>query len=278
MRNATALDDPMTAAPGHVESADIVVGIPSYRNAVTVGHVVRTVVQGPRASFGHMRAAIVNADGGPDGGTPDAVRAALGDHPGIVGAYRGLPGKGSAFRAILEAAERLGARGRRRRQRPAQHHAAVDGAPPRPGRGRAGRPRRAAVRAARARRHDHEHHRLSVTRALQGLRVRQPICGEFAFDGSPAAAFLEGGALGGSVRESDVAPRHRHLRDDDGPRAARAGRAGVPRGEDPRPEGPRQRPRPMFRQVVGTLFRAAGAARRSRCSSPSRSRARAARA
>jgi len=84
------------------ERADIVVGIPSFRNAATIGHVTEAASEGLRRNFPDMRAVIVNADGGSEDGTPDRVRDAAreADVPVIAGRYLGPPGKGSAFRAI----------------------------------------------------------------------------------------------------------------------------------------------------------------------------------
>jgi len=104
-------------------AADIVVGIPSYNNARTIGHVVRAVTTGLAKYFPECAAVIVNSDGGSADGTPDVVAAAeigaakalLLRQPArpaqrVLTAYQGIPGKGSAFRAVFEIAERLGAR------------------------------------------------------------------------------------------------------------------------------------------------------------------------
>jgi len=259
MRNATALDDAMAAALGHVESADIVVGIPSYRNAGTIGHVVRTVVQGLRGSFGHMRAVIVNADGGSNDGTTDAVRAALDGHPAVVGEYRGIPGKGSAFRAIFEAAAHLGA----------SSCAVVDSdlrsITPQwierlLGPVCAGHTDYVTPLYAR---HKHDGTITNtiaypVTRALYGARVRQPIGGEFGFSGALAKAFLEGGALGGNVWDTDVAKFgiDIYMTTTALVRRARIAQAFLgAKVHDPKDPGSDLGP--MFRQVVGTLFRMA---------------------
>ncbi|MBI2324379.1 MAG: glycosyltransferase [Chloroflexi bacterium] len=186
----------MTTAVDRVGTAEILVGIPSYRNARTIGHVVRTVVRGLRTSFSHMRAVVVNADGGSDDGTPDAAREALDGMPAVVGAYRGLPGKGSAFRAIFEAAAELDVTA----------CAVVDGdlrsitpqwierllGPICSGHAEYVTPLYA--------RHKHDGTITNtiaypLTRALYGWRVRQPIGGEFGFSGKLARAFLEGGAF-----------------------------------------------------------------------------------
>src|SRR3989304_2048688 len=53
--------------------ADIVIGIPSYNNARTIGHVVRAVSAGLARHFSDQRCVIVNSDGGSKDGTPQAV-------------------------------------------------------------------------------------------------------------------------------------------------------------------------------------------------------------
>jgi hypothetical protein len=108
---------------GEFGSAEIVVGIPSYNNARTIGHVVRAVALGLAKHFPDRRAVIVNSDGGSKDGTPEVVaatepgspKAILATHPvppvqRIVTPYFGVPGKGSALRTIFAIAERLGAR------------------------------------------------------------------------------------------------------------------------------------------------------------------------
>jgi hypothetical protein len=103
-------------------SADIVIGIPSYNNARTIGHVVRAAQAGLMKYFPSRRGVIVNSDGGSKDGTPQEVlEAQLPDfsvlqvaHPlypvhRLSTPYHGVPGKGSAFRAIFQIAESLGA-------------------------------------------------------------------------------------------------------------------------------------------------------------------------
>jgi hypothetical protein len=92
--------------------ADIVVGIPSFRNADTIAHVVRAAAEGMVRYFPGLRPVIVNSDGG---STDDTVEVVLQtpvppEVEKIVTPYRGLPGKGSAFNAIFEIASRLRAR------------------------------------------------------------------------------------------------------------------------------------------------------------------------
>ena len=50
--------------------ADIMVGIPSYRNAATIGHVVRAAQAGLVQYFPDLRPVLVNADAGSPGRHP----------------------------------------------------------------------------------------------------------------------------------------------------------------------------------------------------------------
>jgi len=103
-----------------MEKVDLLVGIASYNNADTIGHVVRAVDAGLAKYFPDKKAVIVNSDGGSRDGTPEIVKTATLDHTAIflshpaytthriIIPYNGIPGKGSAFRAIFEKAVELG--------------------------------------------------------------------------------------------------------------------------------------------------------------------------
>lgn len=106
-----------------VGHADVVVGIPSYNNARTIGHVTSAALAGLAKYFPDRRSVVLNSDGGSSDGTPEVVRGAgavdgrllLLSHPmfpthRLSVPYLGIPGKGSAFRTIFRAAELLGAR------------------------------------------------------------------------------------------------------------------------------------------------------------------------
>jgi len=106
-----------------INGADIVVGIPSFNNARTIGHVVRAVKAGFAKYFPEQRAILVNSDGGSSDGTPEIVRnTAINDyrtlltaHPlhtvhKIITPYHGIPGKGSALRTVFKIAAELGAK------------------------------------------------------------------------------------------------------------------------------------------------------------------------
>lgn len=98
-----------------VGPVDIVVGIPSYNNARTIGHVVQAAQAGVLKYFPDQRALIVNSDGGSKDGTREVVEQAnldthlllLVKHPvypvhRLTTPYNGIPGKGSAFRTIFQ--------------------------------------------------------------------------------------------------------------------------------------------------------------------------------
>jgi hypothetical protein len=104
----------------NVGEADILVGVPTYNNAATVGQVVQTVRAGLLNSFPRERAVIVNADGGSRDGTQDLVRdASVSDQRSVAdlhslrtlhcisAKYEGPQSSGTALRSILAAAELL---------------------------------------------------------------------------------------------------------------------------------------------------------------------------
>ena len=64
----TPLTAPTEARIQHIGSAEILVGIPSYNNADTVGHVVRAISVGLAKHFPGRRAVLVNSDGGSSDG------------------------------------------------------------------------------------------------------------------------------------------------------------------------------------------------------------------
>jgi glycosyltransferase involved in cell wall biosynthesis len=111
------------SAPAESEKADIVIGIPSYNNARTIGHVVRAAQAGLAKYFPQFSSLIVNSDGGSTDGTRDIVLSTRVEDAHLLMhstpqppvhrlslPYHGIPGKGSAFRFIFQVAERCGAR------------------------------------------------------------------------------------------------------------------------------------------------------------------------
>ena len=75
MRGSTVLLPEAEARLQSIGRADVVVGIPSFNNARTIGHVVRAVGAGLVKYFPGLTAVIVNSDGGSRDGTPDIVHS-----------------------------------------------------------------------------------------------------------------------------------------------------------------------------------------------------------
>lgn len=248
------LDEQLKSGITKIGSADVVVGIPSFRNAATIGYVASTAAKGLRAHFPGARVAIVNADGGSQDGTPDRVVEGASGVPVAVGRYIGPPGKGSAFRAIFTAALMLGARA----------CAVVDSdlrsiTPEWIGR------LLLPVTSGDAdymtplyARHKHDGTITNsvaypLTRALYGLRVRQPIGGEFGFRADLARAYLDQ-----PVWDTDVARFgiDIFMTTTAMVRGARVAQAFLG-AKIHDPKDPAADLGPMFTQVVGTLFRMA---------------------
>lgn len=196
-----------------VGDVEILVGIPSYNNADTIGHVVRAVSAGLAKYFPGRRAVLVNSDGGSTDGTPDVVSRAgvdfgallINDQQSrlqkIITPYHGIPGKGSAFRTVFEIARRLNAKA----------CAVVDSDL------RSITPEwiELLLRPILEENYDYVapyylRHKYDgtitnsivypLTRALYGQRIRQPIGGDFGFSGRLTDHYLDQ-----HVWESDVA-------------------------------------------------------------------------
>src|SRR5712691_1807761 len=197
----SALAADMRRALRAQDRADLVVGIPSFRNAATIGHVTKAAAEGLRRHFPEMRAVIVNADGGSDDGTPDRVRASADGVPTVTGRYGGRSGQGSAFGARFEAVVLLGARAcavvdSDLRSITPEWIARLIGPVVRG---------EADYVAPLYARHKHDGTITNtvaypLTRALYGARVRQPIGGEFGFSAALAKVYLSE-----QVWDSDVA-------------------------------------------------------------------------
>jgi glucosylglycerate synthase len=248
------LDERLTSGLTTIGSADVVVGIPSFRNAATIGYVATTAAKGLREYFPGARVAIVNADGGSEDGTPERVVDGASGVPVAVGRYIGPPGKGSAFRAIFTAVGILGARA----------CAVVDSdlrsiTPEWIGRLLTPITKGDAdyITPLYAR-HKHDGTITNsvaypLTRALYGYRIRQPIGGEFGFRANLATAFLEQ-----EVWDTDVARFgiDIFMTTTAIGRSAKVAQAFLgAKVHDPK--DPAADLGPMFTQVVGTLFRMA---------------------
>ena len=188
-----------------IGSADIIVGIPSYKNAQTIGTVVDRAAQGLFEHYASLRPVIAVVDGGSSDETvsfalnrplPPPVRR-------LVTTYQGIQGKGSAVRAIFEMVRELDAKACivleadltslspewvHKLAEPILH-GGYDLAVPVYARPLV----EGAVTDILA---------YPLTRVLYGTDVRQPMAGDFAISGSLAAEFF-----GRDVWETDVA-RH----------------------------------------------------------------------
>lgn len=196
-----------------IGEVDILVGIPSYNNVTTIGHVVRAVSAGLAKYFPRAKAVLVNSDGGSSDGTPEVVAREvvdfgamlISDHQSplhkIITPYHGIPGKGSAFRTVFEIARRLKARA----------CAVVDSDL------RSITPEwiELLIRPVLEEGYDYVapyylRHKYDgtitnsivypLTRTLYGQRIRQPIGGDFGFSGRLSEHYLDK-----HVWESDVA-------------------------------------------------------------------------
>ena len=177
-----------------IESADILVGIPCYNNEKTISHVIQMVTHGLIKHYKDKRSVILIADGGSTDDTREVAKEfeIKPWQEKIISIYRGTGGKGSAFRSVFETAKRLNVKA----------CMVVD----------------SDLRSITS---DWVKYLLepilekdyqyispvysrykydgtitnnivyNLTRALYGLRIRQPIGGDFAFDGNLAAYYIE---------------------------------------------------------------------------------------
>ncbi|MBK5294643.1 MAG: glycosyl transferase family 2 [Acidobacteriia bacterium] len=122
MAEAFLPDDARRAAEV-IRRADIVIGIPSYNNGRTIGHVVRAAYAGLAKYFPQLTGVVINSDGGSTDNTQEAVLSARVEDMHLMlfptpiptshrlsFPYHGVPGKGSAFRLIFQMAKRLDAK------------------------------------------------------------------------------------------------------------------------------------------------------------------------
>lgn len=92
-----------------IKTADILVGIPSFRNANTIAKVVKEASLGMVKYFPDLKPVLVNSDGG----SSDNTREIVLQTPvpitveKIITPYKGVPGKGSAFATIFDIATML---------------------------------------------------------------------------------------------------------------------------------------------------------------------------
>ena len=92
----------------NIGEVDLVIGLPTYKNAQAAAHVARLALSGARQYYPHLRTVLLNADAGLKATTRRAVAAQASNNGSkdtvITGRYEGLLGQGSAIAAILDAA------------------------------------------------------------------------------------------------------------------------------------------------------------------------------
>ncbi|MGB5158884.1 glycosyltransferase [Desulfobacterium sp. N47] len=94
-------------------SVDIVVGVPCYQSAAFLTHVLKTIAKGIEMHYPDSKSLIMVSDGGSTDDTREIARRTEINSFNIeklVTIYRGLPGKGSGLRAVFEAANFLKAK------------------------------------------------------------------------------------------------------------------------------------------------------------------------
>ncbi|HEX2194000.1 MAG TPA: glycosyl transferase family 2 [Candidatus Limnocylindria bacterium] len=249
-------------------SADLMVGIPSFGNAETIGYVVRAAQAGMVQYFPDLKPVLVNSDGGSPDDTPRVAVST--ESPEYIEkiilvsprhklqrvslTYQGISGKGTAVRALLEVARELKVKA----------FVMVDSDL------RSIVPEWIELLAGPILKGGYDfvaplyarfkydgtitnNIAYPLTRALYGARIRQPIGGEFAVSGDLVQRYLELKTFDELTARFgiDVWMTHSAINEGFAVCQARLG-AKIHDAKDPASDlGP------MFRQVVGTLFRLA---------------------
>jgi glycosyltransferase involved in cell wall biosynthesis len=265
MRYQSTLHEEAREKLEQVGKADILVGIPSYNNERTIGQVVRAVQYGLAKYFPKHKALIMNPDGGSTDRTREIVKETsvythldtiLVEHPvhpamTLASPYHGLPGKGSAFKAIFEMAVELNV----------DVCVVVDSDL------RSITPEWVELLAGPILIKDYDYvapyysrHKYDgtitnsivypLTRALYGKRVRQPIGGDFGFSRRIAKTFLKKEVWGTDVARYGIDIWMTTIAISENFKICQSFLGSkIHDAKDPS-----QHLGPMFKQVVGTLF------------------------
>ena len=252
-----------------IGTADLMVGIPSFGNAETIGYVVRAATAGMVQYFPDLKPILVNSDGGSPDDTPrvaistespDYIEKIILVSPRhklqrITFTYQGISGKGTAVRALFEVARELQVKA----------FVMVDSDL------RSIVPEWIELLAGPILKGGYDfvaplysrykydgtitnNIAYPLTRTLYGARIRQPIGGEFAVSGDLIQRYLELDTFDELIARFgiDVWMTHSAINEGFAVCQTRLG-AKIHDAKDPASDlGP------MFRQVVGTLFRLAG--------------------
>lgn len=236
-----------------IGEADVLVGIPSFNSAKTIAHVMSMAAEGLVKHFPRLKPALIVSDGH----SSDGTRSVALDVPlpqgveRVVTTYEGVPGKGSALRAVFEAACTLGV----------QACVVVDSDL------RSITPEWVRLLASPIIRKEFDYvtphylrHKYDgtitkniaypMTRMLYGLDVRQPIGGDFGFSGKLAETYLTQDVWDSDVARFGIDIWMTTTAINTGARICQAP-LGVKIHEA---KDPAETLGPMFSQVVGTLF------------------------
>lgn len=95
-----------------IKKVDIIVGIPSFNNAGTIFNVIKNFNKGLKKHYPDFKCLIVDSDGGSKDKTVELAEECWTSEgiEKVITRYKGPPGKGSAFRTIFEIARRLNAK------------------------------------------------------------------------------------------------------------------------------------------------------------------------
>lgn len=252
MKFDTALREYVLNRIAEIGGAELLVGIPAYNAEETIVGVMQAVYTGLEQYFPDRRSVLFVSDGGSLDYTRELAQKTKSEKvPKIVAIYRGLAGKGTALRAIFQAAERLGVKACavfdsdlrsiepfwvERLFRPVLEQG-YDYISP------------CYVR------HKYDgtitnHIAYAMTRALYGKRIRQPIGGDFAFSRRAIEFFTHADVWDSDVAKFGVDIWLTTVAICEGFRIAEAYLGQKIHA----PKDPAADLGPMFRQVVGTLF------------------------
>ena len=252
-----------------IGSADLMVGIPSFGNAETIGFVVRAATAGMVQYFPDLKPILVNSDGGSPDDTPRVAIST--ESPEYIEkiilvsprhklrrisfTYQGTSGKGTAVRALFEVAREL------RVKAMVMVDSDLRSIVPEwiellAGPILKGGYDFVAPLYARYKYDGTITNNITypLTRALYGARIRQPIGGDFAVSGDLVSRYLELDTFDELCARFgiDIWMTHSAINEGFAVCQARLG-AKIHDAKDPASDlGP------MFREVVGTLFGLAG--------------------
>ncbi|MBW1743339.1 MAG: glycosyltransferase, partial [Deltaproteobacteria bacterium] len=96
--------------PGDIQAADLVVGIPSYKEAELISYPTQMASEGLVKYFGDKNSVIINCDNNSPDGTRDAFMNTPTEVPKIyLSTPPGVKGKGNNFKNLFEKSCELGA-------------------------------------------------------------------------------------------------------------------------------------------------------------------------